>query len=377
MDYYKILGITKSASADEIKKAYRKLAMENHPDKHKDKKEEYEKKFRDINEAYSILSDPAKRNQYDKMGHSAFSGSGGYDSGFSGGFSSKFDFGDIHDIFDSFFNNSGSSKATKRKMEKKGSDLRYILEVTLEEIFTGVNKTIEFKAFDKCQTCNGFGSSLGKREDTVCSVCRGSGAMRIQQGFFIMEQTCQQCHGNGCVIANPCKVCNSLGIKQTLKKVSVSVPSGINEGMSIKINGSGEAGERGGACGDLYVVISILKHKFFQKDGNNLLCEIPIRFTQAALGAEIEIVGIDKKKISFDVPKGTQTGQKVAVKGEGLPIMGRIDKRGDLIVTLHLETPIKLTKEQEDILRKFDEVSNPSSNPKSDSFFDSIKNFFS
>ncbi|MEN9782606.1 MAG: molecular chaperone DnaJ [Pseudomonadota bacterium] len=378
-DYYQILGVSRSATQDEIKKAYRKLAMENHPDKHSENKAHYEKKFKEINEAYSTLSDQNKKAHYDQFGTADGFGQGGGFSGFSGGNSGGFDF-NIHDIFDNFFGQgAGAGRASQKKTtrQSRGSDLRYKLDITLEEAFNGAKKTIEFSALDKCDVCNGFGSASGKKEETTCSDCNGHGVVRMQQGFFIMEQTCRRCEGSGTTIKNPCKNCNGTGLKTKTKKVIVDIPAGVNANASVKVQGAGEAGQLGGGYGDLYVVMNIKPHKLFERSGDNLHCIIPITFTKAALGGEIVLAGIDKKKITFDIPKGIQYGQQIQVKNEGMSVMNRSGKRGDLIVTVHIETPVKLSTEQESLLRQFEETIHSNSNPKSNSFFDTIKDFFS
>lgn len=389
-DYYSILGLTKSATPDDIKKAYRKLAIANHPDKHPKEKAEYEKKFREINEAYSVLSDAAKKAQYDKFGsadghqggfggHGGFGGFGGGAGGFGQG---GFDFGDINDIFNNFFNQGGANGSSSRRRQqestrpRRGSDLRYKIEVTLEEAFNGIRKTVEFKCLDKCGTCHGTGSSTGKREESTCSACNGHGVTRITQGFFIMEQTCSACGGTGSVIKNPCKTCRGYGMYEQTKRVDINIPQGISDGVNLKIEGAGEPGERSGPNGDLYVIVSVKRHKIFERSGNDLICEIPITFTKAALGGEVTTIGIDKRHITFDVSKGTQNGQQFAVSGEGMSIMGRPGKRGNLIVKVNIETPVKLSKKQEELLKEFESLSDPSSNPKSHGFLDSIKGLF-
>jgi molecular chaperone DnaJ len=211
----------------------------------------------------------------------------------------------------------------------------------------------------------------------ICPNCKGNGVTRIQQGFFIMEQTCQKCGGEGHIIANPCKSCSGTGLTSTPKKVEVNIPAGIEHGSSVKIQGAGEDGERGGSAGDLYVVVNIKENKYFKREGLNLHTEIPIKFTRAALGGQVDVYGLDKKKISFNIPKGTQTGQSFVIKGEGFPVLNRIDKRGDFIVTVGIETPVKLTPQQEELLKKFEDISNPDSHPKEEGFLDSIKKFFS
>ncbi|MBR1429416.1 MAG: molecular chaperone DnaJ [Rickettsiales bacterium] len=386
-DYYAILGVSKDASADELKRAYRKLAVQNHPDKHPDEKEKYEAKFKEINEAYAVLSDPQKRQQYDQFGSADGASAGG--SGFGGfggfsGFSSSsgfggFDFGNINDIFNSFFNegNTGGGRRSARDMEaeNRGSDLKYKMDITLEEAFAGVKKFAEYNTLGKCSHCGGSGSADGRNARTQCSRCKGSGAVRTQQGFFIVEQECPECNGEGVIISNPCKYCNGDGVEKTRKKVEVQIPLGVSHGDTIRIAGEGECGTHGGQTGDLYVVFQIKPHSIFAKNGSNLECTVPIRFTQAALGAEITIKGIDKRDIKFMVNAGIQSGEQVVVRGEGMTM--RNGRRGDMIITIQVETPVKLTTEQKELLRKFDESCGASSSPKSESFFDNVKKFFS
>ena len=385
-DYYKILGVSKDVSPEELKKAYRKLAVQNHPDKHPDEKEKYEEKFKKINEAYSVLSDPQKKAQYDQFG-STDGSSGGF-SGFNGfnggGFSShfqqgggdfNFDFDNINDIFNSFFGNKRGSSSRQKEKDISGSDLKYTLEITLEEAFNCETKYAEYHTFGRCSRCNGTGSSTGRSEKTKCSKCKGSGSIRMQQGFFVVEQECPECNGSGNIILSPCKYCNGEGIERITKKVEVKIPYGISTGDTLKINGAGEAGVMGGPFGDLYVVFKIKPHKIFVKNGINLECNIPIRFTQASLGCDISILGIDKKNISFSVPAGIQYGEQIILRGEGM--QNRNGRRGDLIVTIQIETPVKLTQEQKELLEKFEEeCSSNKNNPKSYSFFDNLKKWF-
>ena len=383
-NYYDILGVSKTATADELKKAYRKLAIQNHPDKHPDEKDKYEKKFKEINEAYSVLSDPNKRAMYDQTGsadgQSAGGGFGGFGNGGFSGFSQGFGNGDfdfnINDIFNSFFgeNRGHSSSARYRETDNRGSDLKYKLSVTLEEAFNCATKVAEYKTLTQCSHCNGTGSSTGKVENTKCPKCKGHGTIRIQQGFFIMEQTCDKCGGEGEIISSPCAFCNGQGVEKTIKRVNITIPAGISDGDTMRIKGEGESGVRGGENGDLYVVFQIQAHKFFEKNGANLECTLPIRFTQAALGANITITGINKNSITIQIPEGIQNGEQIRIRGEGMPTQS--GKRGDLIVKVNIETPVKLSKEQRTLLEKFEELSSSSSNPKTESFFENLKNFF-
>lgn len=384
-DYYKILGVDKNASADELKKAYRKLAVQNHPDKHPDEKEKYEEKFKKINEAYSVLSDPQKKAQYDQFGttdNNSSSGFGGFGGFGNGGFSQHFqqggnfdfEFDNINDIFNSFFGGSKKSRQTHKEQDLRGSDLKYTMEITLEEAFNCSTKYAEYHTLQKCSHCNGTGSSTGKIENTKCPQCKGYGSVRMSQGFFVIEQECPNCGGTGTIISSPCKYCNGQGVEKNIKKVEVKIPYGISTGDTIKIKGAGECGIRGGEFGDLYVVFKIKQHKLFTKNGANLECIIPIRFTQASLGCNISIVGIDKKNIDFSVPAGIQYGEQIILRGEGMP--DRNGKRGNLIITIQIETPVKLTNEQQELLERFEELCSSKTNPKNENFFDNLKKFF-
>ena len=385
-NYYDILGVKKTATADELKKAYRKLAIQNHPDKHPDEKEKYEKKFKEINEAYSVLSDANKRAIYDQTGSAESANSGGFGggSGFGGfgggasGFGGGFDFGDINDIFNSFFGNSrggGFSSSARQSVNTRGSDLKYRMDITLEEAFNCTTKKAEYRTLGQCSHCNGTGSATGKQENTKCSKCKGSGTIRMQQGFFIVEQTCEYCGGSGEVIAKPCSFCSGEGQEKVVKSIDIKIPSGVSDGDTIKVRGEGENGIRGGEPGDLYVVFQIKQHKIFRKNGANLECRVPIRFTQAALGAEITLIGIDRRTLSLKIPSGIQSGEQLFLRGEGMP--RKNGGRGDLVATIIVETPVKLTSEQKELLERFEEISTASSSPKTENFFDNLKKWFS
>ena len=379
-NYYDILGVSKTATADELKKAYRKLAIQNHPDKHPDEKEKYEKKFKEINEAYSVLSDPNKRAMYDQTGSAEGANNFGNGSGFGGfgaggnGFSGGFDFGDINDIFNNFFGGGRSGGYTKQHVNTRGSDLKYRMDITLEEAFNCATKTAEYRTLGTCSHCNGTGSSTGKQTNTACPKCKGHGTIRMQQGFFIVEQTCEYCGGSGETIGNPCKFCSGEGQEKTVKRVNIKIPAGISDGDTIKIRGEGENGIRGGQSGDLYVVFQIKTHKIFKKNGSNLECKVPIRFTQAALGANISIVGIDRRSLTLTIPAGTQNGEQIYLRGEGMPKQN--GGRGDLVATIIVETPVKLSSEQKALLERFEEISSAASNPNTEGFFDNLKKWF-
>ncbi len=378
-NYYDILGVDKKATQEELKKAYRKLAIQFHPDKHPDEKEKYEKKFKEINEAYSVLSDPNKRAMYDQTGsadgNNFGAGSGGF-SGFgnfnSSGFSENFDFNDINDIFSSFFGKE--RKSSRYEYDSRGSDLKYKMSITLEDAFNCSVKTAEYKTLGPCSHCNGTGSSTGKQENTTCSKCKGRGSIQMQQGFFIVEQTCNVCEGTGKILSNPCKFCNGEGQEKIVKKIDIKIPAGISDGDTVKIRNEGECGVRGGQPGDLYIVFQIQQHEIFKKNGANLECRVPIRFTQAALGAEISIIGIDRKTLLLKIPPGIQNNEQLCIRGAGMPKQN--GSRGDLIVRIVVETPVKLTPEQRDLLQKFEEISTSKSSPETENFFENLKKWF-
>jgi molecular chaperone DnaJ len=370
-DYYEILGVLKNASQDEIKKSYRKLAMQYHPDRNPGNKEA-ENKFKEATEAYEVLKDEQKRASYDNYGHSGSSGFGGGSSGFGGG---GFDFNDIFSNFSDIFGDFGRS-SPKRNSSIRGSDVRYNVEITLKEAFEGVSKNISFKIASTCDACGGKGSE--KNEEPInCTTCKGTGKIRAQQGFFIVERTCGDCGGVGKKIKNPCKKCGGEGRVNKEKKLSVKIPAGVDEGNKIRVSGEGEAGQRGGEAGDLYVVISIKKHEIFSRDEENIYAEIPIRFTTAALGGNIEVPIIDGTKASLKIPAGTQTGQQFRLKSKGMPILNSGGRRGDMFVKVEIETPIKLSSQEKELLEKLDKMMDKEgNNPKSAGFFKKASDFF-
>ena len=378
-DYYKILGVDKKASADEMKKAYRKLAMQYHPDRNPDNKEA-EKKFKDIASAYEVLSDAQKRAAYDSYGHAAFEqgaggGAGGGFGGFgrqagahgAGGFSDMF-----NDIFENMMGGNGGGRAAE--FNGRGADLRYNLEISLDEAFKGKQTKIKFTTATGCQTCNSTGSA-SKAEPAKCTTCAGHGRVRVQQGFFAMERTCHSCNGIGKIIKDPCKTCHGDGRVQKEKTLSASIPAGVEEGNRIRLSGEGEAGIRGGQAGDLYIFISIKKHQIYERHGIDLHCHMPIKMTTAILGGSIEVPSIDGIAVKFTVPKGTQTGAKFRLKGKGMPKM-HSKQHGDLYIHAVIETPVNLSSEQEEILKQFAATETSKSNPESEGFFDKIKNIF-
>jgi len=376
-DYYDILGVSKNASADEIKKSYRKLAMQHHPDRNPGNKEA-EAKFKEATEAYEILKDDQKKAAYDQYGHSAFGqgGGGGHGGGQGGGFDG-FDFNDIFSNFSDIFGDAGARQGKKRSSAVRGSDIRYNLEISLEEAFRGTNETISFSIPTSCSTCSGSGAQGGEKP-AECGNCKGSGKVRAQQGFFIVERTCGSCAGTGQVIKNPCKTCRGDGRVNKEKTLVVKIPAGVEEGNRIRLTGEGEAGVRGGQAGDLYVFITIRKHQFFVRKGDHIHFEIPLKFTTAALGGSIEIPTIDGDKAKLQIPEGAQNGDQFRLKSKGMSVINSGGRRGDMYVKVEIETPVKLSSEERELLQKLDKLmQNKASNPKSESFFKKVADIFS
>ena len=369
-DFYDVLGVGKNASPEELKSAYRKLAVKHHPDKNPGDKIS-EDKFKEASEAYGILSDQEKKQNYDNFGHAAFEGGGGGGRQ-SGGFSGA----DFSDIFEDFFGDFGGEERSRgrRSSNNRGSDLRYDLSITLEEAYEGKKQDIKFSTTEKCNTCRGNGSKPGHSPDR-CSYCKGSGKIRSNQGFFTVQQTCPQCNGNGEEITNPCNDCNGQGKKQASKKISVTIPKGVDDGTRIRLAGKGEAGSRGGTTGDLYLFINVNSHDLFKRSDENLFFEFPISIADAALGTTIEIPTIDGGKAKIKIPDGTQSGKQFRLKGKGMPFMRRGDY-GDLYVQVNTEVPVTLNKQQKELLEKFREIENEKSNPNIKKFFQKAKSFW-
>jgi len=367
-DFYDVLGVSKNASPEELKSAYRKLAIKHHPDKNPDDKAS-EDKFKEAGEAYGILSDAEKKQNYDNFGHAAFqSGGGGRQSGGFGGT-------DFSDIFEDFFGDfGGGGRSRGRSTNNRGSDLRYDLSITLEEAHEGKKQDIKFSTTEKCTTCKGNGSKPGHSPDK-CSVCGGNGKVRSNQGFFTVQQTCPQCQGTGEEITNPCSDCNGQGNKQASKKISVAIPKGVDDGTRIRLAGKGEAGNKGGASGDLYLFINVHSHDLFKRSDENLFFEFPISIADAALGTTIEIPTIDGGRAKIKIPDGTQNGKQFRLKGKGMPYM-RGSGNGDLYVQINTEVPISLNKEQKELLEKFRKIENEKSNPSIKKFFQKAKSFW-
>lgn len=370
-DYYEILGVEKGADEKAIKKAYKRLAMKYHPDRTKGDKNA-EEKFKEINEAYEVLVDKEKRANYDQYGHAAFENGGFGGAGGFGGFANGGDFGDIFgDIFSDMFGGGGRG----RQRVVRGEDLRYDLEITLEEAVKGVTKDIKIDTLAECDHCHGSGAEKDSKVET-CSSCHGSGRVRRQSGFFVQEMTCPSCHGTGKIIENPCKKCHGDGRVYKKKNLSVKVPPGVDTGNQLRLSGEGAAGENGAPAGDLYVVIHVKEHHIFQRDGSNLYCEVPVSFTMAALGGEIEVPTLDGR-VKLKIPAETQTGKLFRMRGKGVSAV-RGGYAGDLIVKITVETPVRLNEEQKELLRKLEESleGQPKQRPKSSGFFDGVKKFF-
>lgn len=369
-DYYEILGVDKSCDDKTLKSAFRKLAKEYHPD-HNAGKPEAEAKFKEISEAYERLKNPESRAAYDRYGHAAFdggSGRGNYSGGFDGNFSSAFS-----DIFNDFFGDFSNSTRS-RETSNRGSDLRYNLEITLEEAYSGKSDTINVPMNSECTSCKGNGGENGEAP-IVCPNCQGSGKTRASQGFFMIERSCTSCNGSGQIVVNPCKSCGGQGRVKKPKKLSINVPAGVEDGNRIRLSGQGEAGLRGGRTGDLYIFVSIKPHKFFQRDGSDLYCNVPVSMATAALGGQIDIPTIDGSKLSVSIPEGSQNNKHLRLRGKGMPIL-RQKNFGDLHLQISVETPVNLSKKQKQLLEEFQNISNEKNNPVSDGFFKKLRDLW-
>lgn len=372
-DYYEVLGAPKNASADDLKKAYRKLAMQYHPDRNQGDKTA-EQKFKEINEAYDCLKDDQKRAAYDRFGHAAFEGGGGRPG--AGGGAGGFDFGGgFADIFDEMFGEFMGRGGRGGQTNNRGNDLRYNLEISLEDAFKGSATQVRVPTSVMCDPCGGSGAEAGS-SPTTCGTCNGAGKVRAQQGFFTIERSCPTCNGAGRVIKDPCRHCGGQGRVRKEKTLQVSIPAGVEDGTRIRLAGEGEAGLRGGTPGDLYIFLSIAAHRFFQRDGANLHCRVPIPMTTAALGGTIEVPTIDGSRAKVNVPAGTQTGHQFRLKGKGMSVL-RSPQRGDMYINVMVETPVNLTKRQQELLREFEkDASENGQNPESEGFFAKVKEFF-
>ena len=369
-DYYEVLGVPRTATDDEIKKAYRKMAMQWHPDRNPDNKLEAEEKFKEAAEAYSVLSDAQKKAQYDRFGHAGVSGSGGF-----GGIdpSAFTDFSDILGDFFGFGEGFGQG-GRKRSRVQRGADLRYDLEISFEEAVFGLKTRIKIPRTETCSICNGAGAKPGTSA-TACQTCGGRGQVRYQQGFFSVARSCGTCAGTGQVVKDPCKDCRGEGRVRTERTLSVNVPAGVDSDSRLRVVGEGEAGVHGGPSGDLYVVIHVKEHAFFERDEQDLFCRIPITITQAALGTDIEIPTLEGKEI-LHIPEGTQSGTRFRIRGKGVPhINGH--GRGDLYISTDVATPTHLTREQKKLLQQLDAITKADNRPLEKKFYEKVKDLFS
>ncbi|WP_273858666.1 molecular chaperone DnaJ [Photobacterium sp. GSS17] len=371
-DFYEVLGVARDASERDIKKAYKRLAMKFHPDRNQGDEQAAEK-FKEVKHAYEILTDPQKRAAYDQYGHAAFEQGGGFGGG---GFGGGADFGDIFgDVFGDIFGGGGRRGGQQRA--QRGADLRYNMELTLEEAVRGCTKEIRVPTLVHCDTCDGSGAKKGTSA-TTCGTCHGSGQVQMRQGFFAVQQTCPHCHGRGKIIKEPCGTCHGQGRKEETKTLSVKIPAGVDTGDRIRLTGEGEAGEFGAPAGDLYVQVHVAQHHIFERDGNNLYCEVPVSFTMAALGGEVEVPTLDGR-VKLKVPAETQTGRMFRMRGKGVKSV-RGGAVGDLICKLVVETPVNLSARQKELLQELEETLGGSAakkhKPKSEGFFDGVKKFF-
>jgi molecular chaperone DnaJ len=367
--YYETLGVSRSAGDREIKTAFRRLAKECHPDQNNGDPS-CEQRFKELNEAYEALKDPQRRAAYDRFGHAAFDGNmggaHGFGTDFSASMSAMFD-----DLFGEFM---GARRGRPRSARERGADLRYNMEITLEEAYQGKTAQIRVPTSVTCEPCHGVGARSGSAPST-CPTCGGMGKVRASQGFFTIERVCPSCEGRGDVIKDPCPACNGAGRVSRERTLSVNIPVGVEDGTRIRLGGEGEAGLRGGPPGDLYIFLSIKPHEFFQRDGADLFCRVPIAMTCAALGGEVEVPTIDGGTTRVKVPEGSQSGRQFRLKGKGMPIL-RSRQQGDLYIQIEVETPKSLSRKQKELLKAFEETSNDATNPESAGFFTRMKEFF-
>lgn len=369
-DYYELLGVSKSADGDDIKKAYRKLAMKYHPDRNPDDKAA-EQKFKDVNEAYEVLKDEEKRAAFDRFGHAAFEqggpGGGGGFEGFGGG--------GFADIFEEMFGGGGMGGRGRGGQEQtgRGSDMRFNLDITLEEAFHGKNTEIHVPGSAQCDDCGGSGASKGSKP-VSCSTCGGHGRVRSQQGFFTVERICPSCHGQGQVIKDPCRKCSGSGRVHKEKTLNVNIPAGVETGTRIRLSGEGEAGLRGAPAGDLYIFLNVRSHRIFQRDNANIHVRVPVPMTTAALGGSVEVPTVDGSRARINIPAGTQSGQQFRLRAKGMSML-RTNSRGDMFVELSVETPVNLTKKQKALMDEFrsEGGDDTAHSPESGGFFSKVK----
>jgi len=371
-DYYATLGVARDASGDDLKKAYRKLAMQFHPDRNPGDKPA-EARFKEVNEAYDILKDDQKRSAYDRFGHAAFEQNGGGAGAGMGGFDFSAS-GDLGDIFDQMFGMGGRRGGGRTRT---GADLRQGVEIDLAEAFSGTKVTLRIPTRVKCESCGGSGSEDKGRTAETCPACQGAGKVRAQQGFFLIERTCPTCGGQGRVVRNPCRVCHGAGTVQRERSLQVAIPAGVEDGTRIRLSGEGEAGGQGAPNGDLYVHVSIRPHEFFQREQANVLMRVPLRMTQAALGAEIEVPVVDGSRAKMKIPPGTQTGEQFRLRGKGFSVL-RSAARGDMFIQVAVETPRNLTPRQRELLEGFEADAQDAGkgSPDHEGFFAKVAAFF-
>ena len=371
-DYYELLGVSRNCSEQELKAAYRRLAKKYHPDANPDDPQA-EEKFKKINEAYEVLRDPQKRAAYDRYGHGAFANGGGAGGPFGdGGFGPDFASA-MSDIFEEMFGEVMGHRRHGGQRPARGADLRTSMEITLEEAFAGKTVELTVRRAVVCEACGGSGAS-GNARARICPTCHGHGVVRATSGFFAIERTCPTCHGEGRIIADPCRVCGGSGRVEREQTLEVNIPPGVEDGTRIRLAGQGEAGLRGGPAGDLYIFLSIKPHEFFQRDGADLFCRVPISMVTAALGGEIEVPTIEGGKARLAIPEGTQTGHQFRLKGLGMPMVNS-DRRGDMYVQVTVETPVNLTPRQRELLREFEKEAKNNS-PESEGFFARARKFW-
>lgn len=357
-DYYEVLGVSKNAGEDEIKKAYRKLALKYHPDKNKGDTEA-ENKFKEATEAYEVLRDSQKRAQYDKFGHEGVGGFEGFGKGAYSDFSDIFGDFDLGDIFEGFFGGGGAGFGSRprgsSRRARRGADIQYDLTLNLEDAANGIETKIEIPRHEACEVCSGSGAAPGS-QSSVCPVCNGTGAIRQTQGFFSVTQTCYRCHGDGKIVGKPCTSCNGTGLKRVNRTITVKIPPGVESGSRLKISGEGEQAAGDGQRGDLYVLIHVRKHKLYERHGNDLLMDVSVSFPLLSLGGEIQVATIYGKNVKLKIPSGTQSGQIFRLKGQGLPFLGSHGK-GDQHVRVNVEIPKKMTNRQKELLKEFAKIS--------------------
>ncbi|NHO32363.1 molecular chaperone DnaJ [Acetobacter fallax] len=376
IDYYAVLEVTREASADELKKAYRKQAMKYHPDRNPGDAAA-EARFKEINEAYDVLKDDQKRSAYDRFGHAAFEGGGGGPGGFDFGGGGGFAGGGLGDIFEQMFGDMMGGRRGGGGGRRAGADIQTQADITLAEAFAGVKKSITVNTRITCESCDGTGSKDGEAGVSVCPSCHGAGKVRAQQGFFVVERACPTCHGAGKVVKDPCTACRGVGTIQKSRTLEVAIPAGVEDGMRIRLSGEGESGGKGADPGDLYVHVAIQASELFQRDGSNIYCRVPLRMAQAALGTEIEVPVIDGGRASVKIPAGTQSGEHFRLRGKGFSVL-RSSARGDMYIQVTVETPQHLNKRQRELLEEFEKEAGEhvKSSPEHAGFFSRVKDFF-